>query len=238
MFLIPADFELIPGTFIRRLNRFMVLVKVEGKYAHAHLPNSGRLTTALYPGVKLHLRRPKSAHCRKSAYSVFAASHGENVTIIIDAQFSSYLARKAIELGLISELAGYRIVKENIRPEGSNTRLDFLLRAGAERLYLEIKSVSHVVDGTALFPDAPTSRGRRHLIELSRLLRNGFKTGLIFSVQRSDAARVKPNYDVDPEFASLLKALVENGLKIFTLKASFIPEKGIYIWPNELPFSF
>lgn len=156
MFLIPVDFELIPGTFIRRLNRFMALVEVEGEYAYAHLPNSGRLTTALYPGVKLYLRRPKNTRSRKSAYSVFATSHGENVTIIANAQFSNHLARRAIEHGLISELAGYRIVKENIRPEGSNARLDFLLRAGAEMLYLEIKSVTHVVDGAA------SSQTRQH----------------------------------------------------------------------------
>lgn len=238
MSLIPLNFDLIPGKFIRRLNRFMALVEVDGELIYAHLPNSGRLITALYPNVKLYLKRSEITPARKSAYSVFASKCGENVIVIVDAQFSNYLVRKAIELGLIGELTGYRVEGENIWLKDLGVRLDFLLSRGAERFYLEAKSVTHAVDETALFPDAPTARGRRHLVGLAGLLEEGFKAGLIFSVQRPDAVRVKPNYDVDPDFSSLLEALVENGLKIFTLKAVLFPEEGICLYPNEPPFSF
>jgi len=133
---------------------------------------------------------------------------------------------------------GYRIIRENIRPGGSNVRLDFLLVDDGNSLYLEVKSVTHVVDGFALFPDAPTLRGKRQLLEMLKLLKDGFEAGLMFSVQRPDATYIKPNCDVDPGFANLLWVSVEKGLKIFTLKAAFAPQKNaVIIWPNEPPFS-
>lgn len=238
MHCIPIEFKLIHGTFIRRLNRFLALAEVEGRHVHVHLPNSGRLTTILYPGVKLYLREPKTSHLRKSPYSIFAAIHDNNTSIIVDSLFSNYLARRVIELGLMDELAGYKIVGENIRLKGSRVRLDFLLRADSKRFYLEVKSVTHAVNDTALFPDAPTLRGRRQLTELLKLLEKGFRAGVIFSVQRPDAARIKPNYDIDPGFASLLRLLVENGLRVFTLKAAFTPSKDVILWPNEPQFTF
>ncbi|MBS7605464.1 DNA/RNA nuclease SfsA [Candidatus Bathyarchaeota archaeon] len=240
MLLLPVDFKVIQGRFISRLNRFMALVEVGGKNVYAHLPNSGRLTTTLYPGVKLYLREPRRYRVRKSIYSIFASLHSNNVTIIVDSQFSNLLVKRAIEMGLINELAGYRIIKENVRPEASNAKLDFLLTNNADApYYLEVKSVTHVVDDVALFPDAPTLRGRRHLLEMLKLLKSGFKAGLIFSVQRPDATHVKPNYDVDPEFASLLKASVEEGLKVFTLRAVFDPKRSVLtVWPNDPHFIF
>ncbi|MEM1550530.1 MAG: DNA/RNA nuclease SfsA, partial [Candidatus Bathyarchaeia archaeon] len=202
MLLIPINFELIQGKFIRRLNRFMALAEVEGKQIHAHLPNSGRLATTLHPGVKLYLRRVKSTSSRKSAYSILAANHNNNIPVIVDAQFSNYLVRGAIEEELINGLVGYRIIRENIRPGDSNVRLDFLLVDDGNSLYLEVKSVTHVVDGFALFPDAPTLRGKRQLLEMLKLLKDGFEAGLMFSVQRPDATYIKPNCDVDPGFAN------------------------------------
>lgn len=237
MLLIPIDFTPILGTFIRRLNRFMVLAEVGGEHALAHLPNSGRLATVLYPGVKLYLRKRGGISPKKSMYRVFAASHND-ITVIVDSHFSNYLIRRAIEQGLISELAGYSVIKENVRPEGSNNRIDFLLTYESKNFYLEVKSVTHVLDGVALFPDAPTLRGRRQLIELLNLLRAGFKAGIIFSIQRPDATCMRPNYGVDPEFANLLKVSIERGLKVFTLRATFIPGKGVLLRPNEPRFSF
>lgn len=236
--LISVDFKPIIGAFIRRINRFMVLAEVRGEHVLAHLPNSGRLITTLYQGAKLYLRRFNGAHSRKSAYSVFAASYNNDITIIVDAHFSNKLAREVIDRGLMGELLGYRIVRENVKLVGSKARLDFLLRGHNEEFYLEVKSVTHAISGVALFPDAPTLRGRRQLIELNNILRSGSKAGLLFSVQRPDAFQVKPNYEADPKFASLLKASMENGLRILTLKSIFIPGEGVFLQPYEPPFSF
>lgn len=231
------DFKLIQGRLIRRLNRFMALAEVENERAYSHLPNSGRLLTALRPGDFLFLRKYEGRPWRKSVYSVFASKH-ENVIVIVDAQFSNFLAKEAIRRGLFSHLSGYRIAKENPRIDDSNVRLDFLLVKGSEKFYIEVKSVTHVVGGIAFFPDAPTARGRKHALHLSSLSKRGFKTGIMFLVQRPDAALIKPNVEVDPVFVKLLRKAVADGVKIFTLKSIFNPPRTIVLEPNEPPFTF
>lgn len=233
--LIDLGFDFVLGKFVGRINRFMILVEVNYGEAYAHLPNSGRLPTALHPGDIAYLRRVDGGVRRKSAYTIFATQHN-GVFVIVDAQFSNFIARRAIELGLIEDLAGYAVAKENFRLDDS--RLDFMLERGSDRFYVEVKSVTHVIDGVALFPDAPTLRGKRHIRQLISLSSAGLRAGILFSVQRPDAALIRPNSDIDPEFAFLLKRAVESGVKVFTLKATFQPPKTVFLEPNAPPFSF
>lgn len=236
VFSINVDFDLVLGRLIRRLNRFMVLVEVNYKESYAHLPNSGRLLTAFHPGDLAYLRRYDGRTGRKSAYKIFAVQHDDKL-IIVDAQFSNLLAKRTIEQGLFSDLSGYVIAKENFKvDDGVGSRLDLMLEKGPNKFFIEVKSVTHVVDGVALFPDAPTLRGRLHLRQLIRLLKLGFGAGIIFSVQRPDAYVIKPNGSVDPDFAALLGEAVLGGVKIFTLKSIFKPPKTIKIEVNEPPF--
>ncbi len=142
------------GIFLRRLNRFMVEVKVHGKTALAHLPNSGRLLTVLVPNVEVFLIRQQRTG-RKSGYDLFAVQRS-HVPIIVDTRFSSVAARTSVQRGLIKSLKGYRVVKENVGVNGS--LLDLLLQRGKQKFFLEIKCVTHVADKVAMFPDAPTKR--------------------------------------------------------------------------------
>ncbi len=234
---ISIDFNLVLGRIIQRLNRFMVLVEVNNEKTCAHLPNSGRLLTILHPGNTAFLRKYDRRPWRKSIYSVFAVKH-ENIMVIVDAQFSNILVKKAIKHGLFSDLSDYKITKENFKIESSNVKLDFMLMKDSKKFYIEVKSVTHVVDNIALFPDAPTMRGRKHILQLISLSRHGFKTGIIFSVQRPDATMVKPNIKIDPKFAKLLKkAIIINNVKVFTLKSIFQPPRFIMLKPNEPPFT-
>jgi len=230
------DFNPVLGRIIQRLNRFMTLIEVDNEKAYAHLPNSGRLQTALHPGDQAYLRRCERNPLRKSAYSVFAVQH-DGIIVIVDSQFSNILAREAIEQGLFDDMAGYHVVKENFMlDKDSRVRLDLLLEGNSEKFYMEVKSVTHAVNNIALFPDAPTARGRRHLMQLSSLSRRGFKAGLLFSVQRSDAKVLKPNVEVDPRFSELLRKAIKDGVKIFTLKAIFQPPKTIRLNANDPVF--
>ena len=237
---ISIGFNPILGKLIQRLNRFMVLIEVDNRRdgrAYAHLPNSGRLLTVLHPGNVVFLRKYDRRPWRKSIYSVFAVKH-KDITVIVDAQFSNILVKKAIKYELFSGLSGYKIAKENFKIEDSNVRLDFLLMKDSERFYIEVKIVTHVMDNIALFPDAPTARGRKHVLQLISLSKCGFKTGIIFSVQRPDAILIKPNAEIDPEFMKLLKKAVANNVKVFTLKSIFQPLKTVTLKPNEPPFIF
>jgi len=235
---ITINFNLVSGVFIQRLNRFMALVEVDGKIALAHLPNSGRLRTVLCSGAPVYLRAIGDNPSRKSAYTIFSIKRGD-IMIIVDAQFSNFLAKESINLGLFEDLLGYRVVKENFKlSDGFNARLDLMLEKFSDRFYIEVKSVTHVVDNVALFPDAPTLRGRQHVLQLISLLRRGFKSGLIFSVQRPDAKLMRPNVKIDLQFTKLLRKAADEGLRIFTLKSTFNPPKTIKIEANKPPFTF
>jgi sugar fermentation stimulation protein A len=237
-FTVDLDFNPVIGRFLQRINRFKVLVEIDGEEFYAHLPNSGRLVTALYYGAKAYLKKIEEGFSSKNPYRLFAVRRDE-IPIIVDAQFSNIIAKIAIKHGLIDDLAGYRVSKENFRvDEHIGTRLDLMLEKDLEKFYVEVKSVTHAVNGVALFPDAPTLRGRKHVQRLTELARCGFKCGIIFSVQRPDAIIMKPNIEIDRQFADLLREAADKGVKIFTLNSTFQPPRGVKIEPNRPIFIF
>jgi sugar fermentation stimulation protein A len=107
-------------------------------------------------------------------------------------------------------------------PKFGGGRFDFELAKGRKKMLVEVKSVSLVEDGvappTAGFPDAPTERGRRHLVELADAVSQGYKASVIFMVTRNDAALFQPHAERDPEFAETLKMVAEQGVKIHCFK--------------------
>jgi sugar fermentation stimulation protein A len=222
------------GIFLRRLNRFMVEVKVDGKTALAHLPNSGRLLTVLIPNSEAFLMRRERTG-RKSGYDLFAVRRSR-VPIIVDTRFSSVAARISIQRELRKSLKGYRVVRENVRVNDS--LLDLLLQRSKRRFFLEIKSVTHVADKVAMFPDAPTKRGRKHLDTLMRLVEQGYDSGILFSVQRPDAEKIRPYREMDPLFERLLREAVGKGVRVFTEMLVFKPSGVVELKVDFPPFSF
>ena len=222
------------GIFLRRLNRFMAEVKVHGKTALAHLPNSGRLLTVLVPNAEVFLTRQQRTG-RKSGYDLFAVQRSY-VPIIVDTRFSSAAARTSVQKGLIKSLKGYRVVKKNVKVNSS--LLDLLLQRGKQKFFLEIKCVTHVADKVAMFPDAPTERGRKHVNTLMRLVERGYDSGILFSVQRPDAERIRPYQGIDPLFEQLLRKAVKKGVKVFTEMLVFKPSGRVELKADFPPFSF
>lgn len=222
------------GVFLSRLNRFTVEVEVHGKTALAHLPNSGRLVTVLVPNAEVYLAR-RRRNGRKSSYDLFAVQRS-HVPIIVDTRFSSVAATTSVQKGLIRPLKGYRVVKENVRVNGS--LLDLLLQRDKQKFFLEIKCVTHVEDNVAMFPDAPTKRGRKHVNTLMRLVEQGFDSGILFSVQRPDAERIRPYREIDPVFEQLLRKAVEKGVKVFTEMLIFKHSGMVELKTDFPPFSF
>ncbi|MBX5326925.1 MAG: DNA/RNA nuclease SfsA [Candidatus Bathyarchaeia archaeon] len=200
------------GVFLERVNRFTVRVRLLDEDVLAHLPNSGRLNTVLMPGSVAFLI-PKNKPDRKTRFDLFAVER-DKIPIIVDTRFSSFAARKTVEWEMHERLRGFKVVKENVAV--NNSRLDMLLQSGTRQFFLEVKSVTHVINGVALFPDAPTQRGRKHLRHLMELREQGRQTGVLFSVQRPDAKALQPNREVDPEFAMLLRKAVNEGLQVFS----------------------
>jgi len=216
------------GTFLRRINRFMVEVELRGNKVLAHLPNSGRLHTVLVPQANVFLQSRRH-NGRKSAYDLFAVDC-LGVPVIVDTRFSTLAAKMAIEEKALPLLEDYQVVGENVKV--NHARLDFLLQRGDHRFFLEVKCVTQVVDNIAMFPDAPTTRGRKHLYILLNFAQKGFDTGILFSVQRSDANAITPNWEIDPAFSKLLHKAVGKGVMVFTQMLIFQPPDAAELRPN------
>jgi len=221
------------GTFLRRLNRFMVEVELRGNKVLAHLPNSGRLRAVLVPRANVFLQSRRHAG-RESAYDLFAVDC-LGVPVIVDTRFSTLAVKMAIEEKVLPLLEDYQVVDENMKV--NHARLDFLLQRGDHRFFLEVKCVTQVVDHVAMFPDAPTLRGRKHLDCLTKLT-DRFEAGLLFSVQRPDASILRPNYEIDQLFSELLQKAAKNGVKIFSLMLVFRPPDTVELRPDVPAFSF
>ncbi|MFH1929829.1 MAG: DNA/RNA nuclease SfsA [Chloroflexota bacterium] len=158
---------LLEATFVARDNRFRATVELNGEYVWAHLANSGRLTELLTPGRRLFLR-PATAQGRRTAYDLVLVDL-DGVLVSVDARVPNSLVEEALREGNLASFDGYETIRREVRWGGS--RLDFVLEDQSRRCLIEAKSVTLVKRGVALFPDAPTIRGRRHVEELRRLLR-------------------------------------------------------------------
>lgn len=214
---------LVNAKFLRRLNRFAISVKLRnGQVVTAHLPNSGRLHEVLRCGNKFWL-----VHCqnpnRRTEFDALLAQDGSTL-VSVDARLPPKLLLEGIELGVVCEFG--KIVAWQTEVRLGNHRLDLKLVNNASQVWwVETKSVTLVVDGVALFPDAPTLRGQEHLRLLGELAQRGENTAVVFVVQREDAKFFAPNENADPEFARILRDVANSGVKVFAYKCQVTFER-------------
>ncbi|MFQ5838798.1 MAG: DNA/RNA nuclease SfsA [Thermoplasmata archaeon] len=202
--------------FRERLNRFLVEVELEGRGTLCHLPNPGRLRELLQPGATVFLRE-QPVEGRKTSHDLAAVRLG-SILVSVDSRLPNRAVRHLLREGRLQEFAGYTTIIPEARL--GNSRVDFLLRNGRE-CYLEVKSCTLVVDGAALFPDAPTERGRRHLEELVAAVESGFKAAVLFVVQRPDASLFRPNDETDSRFGDALRRAHRAGVKVLAYGCRF-----------------
>jgi sugar fermentation stimulation protein A len=140
------------------------------------------------------------------------------------------LTHEAIDNGIIRELAGY----ETIRPEvkyGENSRIDLLLSGPPGLCYVEVKNVTLVKGDMALFPDAVTLRGQKHLHELMRMVQDGHRGVILFVVQRGDVCCLSPADAIDPEYGRLLRLAVNSGVEALAYQAEVHPREIVLARP-------
>ncbi len=207
---------MVRAEFLSRLNRFSLLVRVEGKEEVAHLPNPGRLSDVLVPGREILLRLGGKG--RRTSWTAVAADLGPFL-VSLDSTLPNRAFPRFLAGGILPELRGLKILAKE--PRLGPGRADFLLGSGKRRVWVEVKSVTLVEDGVALFPDAPTARGRRHLLSLAERVRAGEEAFVVFVIQRPDAQKFGPNAKVDPHFAQAFCAALEAGVEARAVVCSF-----------------
>jgi sugar fermentation stimulation protein A len=205
-----VDFgHLVPGTFLERPNRFLVRARVGGRVVEAACGDPGRLVELLRPGVAVRLAPCARGAVRRTRYTIVLARQGRG-WVSVQPVLANRLFDKAV--GRLPGLRGWRVVRREVRR--GHSRFDFLLRRAGRDLLVEVKSVSLVEAGRALFPDAPTVRGARHVRELIEYRRSGGDAMLVFVVQREDAQVVSPHVAIDPDLAAALADARAAGVRL------------------------
>ncbi len=205
------------ASFQRRLNRFVIEARLNGKFIRAYLPNPGRLWELLIPGRVVYLKKEK----RKGLpYTVWATERSDSI-ICLHTQYTNHVAERLIMDEVIKDFRGFIIVKKEFSID--DHRVDFLIKNGRITVPLEVKSCTLFEDAIAMFPDAITERGRRHLEVLAR--NNG---AVLFIVHYLGAQYFLPDFHTDPLFSETLYRLRDR----IMIKAISV------MWDNEMNFRF
>jgi sugar fermentation stimulation protein A len=223
MIQVPIPGPLVAARFIERPNRFLIRcrVGVSGEVVDAHMADPGRLRELLVSDREIWLRPAAAGATRRTRWTAVLSSTdlpGELVSV--DTTLANRLVGEAFRQGALEEFAGWTLERAEW-PHG-RSRFDFLLAGpGGQRLAVEVKSVTLEESGIALFPDAVTARGARHLTELAALAAApGWGGAVLFAVQRTRGTRVEAAAHIDPAFARALAAARAAGVRILARRCT------------------
>lgn len=228
---------LLPGRLVKRYQRFLADVLLEsGVQVTAHCPNTGSMLGCKAPESRVWLS-PASDPKRKLPYTWEIVEAGPGVLVGIHTGRSNGLVREAIGSGTIRELAGYGRIRQEVRYGRENSRIDLLLEDPAGRrpdCYVEVKNVTAAAEeGVALFPDAVSERGSKHLRELMAVVAAGQRAVMCYCVQRADVTEVRPADAIDPIYGQTLREALKAGVETIAYGAEVSPA-GIRLL-NPLP---
>jgi len=207
--------SVVRGTFVRRCNRFVAEVDIGGRPETVHVKNTGRLRELLEPGTPVYLECSRSLS-RKYRHSLIAVE--KNGTFVnIDSQAPNKVVCEALRDGKLKEFGNIRTLKSEA--VYGRSRFDLYFEGDGRKGFIEVKGVTLAIGDTALFPDAPTGRGTKHVLELIEAAKEGYAAAVIFLVQRKNCRRFAPNAEMDAPFADALKAAVQSGVQVLAYDA-------------------
>lgn len=218
---------LVRGRLLRRYQRFLAEVELQdGTRVTAHCPNTGSMLGCRDPGSRVWLS-PASDPKRRTRFTWELVEVASGALVGIHTGRSNRLVREALEAGRIPQLAGFHGLRAEVRLTGRRSRIDLRLDyPGGSSCYVEVKNVTAAVtEGVALFPDAVSARGTRHLEDLAEIVRDGGDAALVFCVQRDDVHEVRPADAIDPAYGEALRAAIRDGVRVHALGATVSPEE-------------
>jgi sugar fermentation stimulation protein A len=218
--------DFLQGSLIKRYQRFKADVRLRnGHVVTALCPNTGSMLSCSEPGRPVYLSR----HNRPSRKLKYTWEMIEMPTSLvgINTMVPNRLVKAAIMAGDIPELSGFDSLRAEV-PYGKNSRVDLLLEQGEEKCFVEIKNCTLLEGDIARFPDAVTTRGRKHITELLGELRSGHRAVMFYLIQRADAESFKPADHIDPDYGKTLRKAHGKGLEILVYDVH-IDRRGIRI---------
>lgn len=210
------------GIFIERVNRFIAHIEINGKVEVCHVKNTGRCKEILVKGCKVFVQEFDSK-IRKTKFDLISVYKG-NRLINIDSQVPNKMFSEWVKLGNLFK--DIKVFKSEVFYK--NSRFDFYVEYEDKKAFIEIKGVTLENEGVVLFPDAPTSRGVKHLKELVSAREEGYEAYVIFIVQMEGVKYFTPNYETHKEFGDTLSFCENNGVNILAFD-SVVSKDEIYI---------
>ena len=211
-----------PGTLIKRYKRFLADITLEdGSELTVHCPNSGSMRGCAEPGSPVILSKSENKK-RKYAWTLEMVQNN-GVWIGVNTAMTNKIVREGLENGVIDDFGLIKSVQPEVKVS-DKSRLDFLVQTGDGPVYIEVKNCSLVENNIAMFPDAVTARGTKHLLELALLRQNGAGAAVLFCVQRADGDCFRPAYEIDPVYAETLREVQQQGVAVLAYRATVTPE--------------
>ena len=206
--------------FIRRVNRFVAEVSLNGETEVVHVKNTGRCRELLIPGCELWLTAPGTPD-RKTKYDLVAVRKSDGVLYNIDSQAPNKVVKEWLDKQDYTKVI----------PEYTygDSRIDFYMEkvdsdGKIEKYLMEVKGCTLEIDGIGYFPDAPTERGVKHIRELIKAREAGYRTALAFVIQMAGVSEVRPYIDMQPEFGEAMEDAKKAGVDIIFYKCHVEPD--------------
>lgn len=208
------------GEFLRRPNRFIAHVLLNGEEVICHVKNTGRLKELLLPGATVFLEESDNT-ARKTRFDLVAVMRGDAV-VNIDSQAPNQAVGDWLRKGGLFEDVSH--VKAETRYGAS--RFDFYIEsASGRKAFLEVKGVTLLQDGVARFPDAPTTRGIKHIEELVKCMEDGYEAYILFLLEMKGSRWMEPNDATHPAFGKALREAAAKGVKVLAYDCIVTPDR-------------
>jgi len=218
---------LIRGRLIKRYKRFLTDVELDdGSVVVAHCANSGSMESVKEPGAEVWLSPARNPD-RKLKFTWELIRIGGTL-VGINTSLPNLIVSEAIENGVVDELMGYGSLRREVK-YGKNSRIDILLEDDEKpKCYVEVKNTTmrrNLDGGPVEFPDAVTSRGAKHLVELSDMVKDGHRAVMFYLVQREDAETFTVADDIDPTYADELAKAMKAGVEVVCYACTLSPDE-------------
>ena len=202
--------NMVPGIFRARPNRFIAHVEIDGAFRICHVKNTGRCKELLVPGCRVWCQKAQNPQ-RKTLYDLIAVQKGERL-INMDSQAPNIAAGEWLLSGGLGEISQLKAEYTH-----GDSRFDFSFLKDGKRCFLEVKGVTLENDGVCAFPDAPTTRGVKHINGLISAVKEGFGAYILFVIQMPDVKYLHPNDRTDPAFGDALRAAADAGVQLLAM---------------------
>lgn len=226
--------KIIEGIFVKRPNRFIAQVLIHGKEETVHVKNTGRCKELLVPGVKVILEDCSHNVNRKTRYSLISVWKGD-LLVNMDSQVPNTVVFEALKANKIKGLENLSYLKREVT--FGKSRYDIYFESGTNRGFIEVKGVTLENEGIAMFPDAPTERGTKHVLEMIEAVQEGYIGILFFLIQMKGPTGFRLNWEMDPDFSEAVNLAKEKGVQVIAYD-SIVIENNIQIGdPIEISIS-